>query len=195
MSKAPEALVVALAKQGGQAAFAELVARRQVWIRNLLRHLSGNPELADDLAQQVFLNAWRDIKRLRDVQKFGAWLKRLAVNVWLKHQRKADPLFLAEDVDGAAFDSTMGAMGEEFGGTVSPGEPAMTMDLERALATLGIDARTCLVMHAHAGMSHQEIVELTDLPLGTIKSHIRRGTQHLAQVLSIYRPEEGDNHE
>ncbi len=191
MSKAPEALVVALAKQGGQDAFAELVVRRQAWIRNLLRHLSGDAGLADDLAQQVFLNAWRDIKRLRDVQKFGGWLKRLAVNVWLKHQRKSGPLFQAQDIDDAAVDgsSTEAAEPVKTGDARDVSEsPDVAMDLERALSSLGVDARLCIVLHAQGGMSHQEICDVTELPLGTIKSHIRRGTQHLAQLLSAYAP-------
>lgn len=184
MSKAPEALVVALAKQGGQDAFAELVLRRQAWIRKLLHRLCGDAGLADDLAQQVFLNAWRDIKRLRDVQKFAGWLKRLAVNVWLKHQRKTDPLFQAQDVDDAAFAMTT----EAHPGTAMTDSPSVAMDLDRALALLGVDVRLCIVLHAQAGMSHQEISAVTELPLGTIKSHIRRGTQHLAELLSAYAP-------
>ena len=190
MSKAPEVLVVALAKQGGRDAFTELVVRRQAWIRNLLRHLSGDSGLADDLAQQAFLEAWRDIKRLRDATKFGAWLKRLAVNVWLKHQRKSDPLFLAEDVDDPGYDLSAVTM-DRAESAVS--EPGTAMDLAHALATLTPDARLCVVLHAQVGMSHQEISDMTALPLGTIKSHIRRGTQLLAQRLDAYRPEGGED--
>src|SRR5215470_10513129 len=91
-----EATVVALARIGDQPAFEELVRRRQSWLRNLLRRLCGNAALADDLAQQTFLSAWRGIGRLRTSQAFGAWLRRLAVHVWLDHVRRHSPLDLLD---------------------------------------------------------------------------------------------------
>ena len=63
-AQAPESLVVGLARTGDRDAFAELVRRRQAWIRNLMRRLSGDAALADDLAQQTFLQAWRGIAGL-----------------------------------------------------------------------------------------------------------------------------------
>src|SRR5215470_76904 len=87
-----EATVVALARIGDQPAFEELVRRRQSWLRNVLRRLCGNAALADDLAQQAFLSAWRGIGGLRTSQAFGAWLRRLAVHAWLDHVRRHNPL-------------------------------------------------------------------------------------------------------
>ena len=63
----------------------------------------------------------------------------------------------------------------------------MTMDLDRALATLSKPERLCVVLSYREGMTHAEIAEATDLPLGTVKSHVRRGTQRLQQLLSAYR--------
>src|ERR1700732_4463494 len=71
---------------GDAPAFCELVRRRQSWLRHLLRRLCRNPALADDLAQQVFLQAWRSLPGLRSVTAFGAWLRRLAL-----HARLASP--------------------------------------------------------------------------------------------------------
>src|SRR5215831_9167567 len=86
---ADERAVVALALCGDNAAFSELVRRRQSWLRNLLRRLCRNGALADDLAQQVFLQAWRSLRQLRSSEAFGAWLRRLAVNSWLMHVRSS----------------------------------------------------------------------------------------------------------
>ena len=61
------------------------------------------------------------------------------------------------------------------------------MDLDRALATLSDPVRLCIVLSYHERMTHGEIAELTSLPLGTIKSHIRRGTERLQKILSAYR--------
>ena len=172
-SEAPEALIVGVARTGDRDAFAALVARRQSWIRNLMRRCCGDATLADDLAQQTFLLAWRKISHLRQPTRFGPWLKRLAVSVWLQHLRKNDALQDADDY-------------EDTGGYGSPG---LALDLDRALATLSNPVRLCIVLSYHEGMTNGEIAELADLPLGTVKSHIRRGTQRLQQILSAYREE------
>jgi DNA-directed RNA polymerase specialized sigma24 family protein len=104
LGQAAEAAVVALAMSGDAAAFCELVRRRQSGLRNLLRRLCRDPALADDLAQQVFLQAWRSLPGLRSVAAFGAWLRRLALNAWLAHLRAAPPTLTmdAEDLASAA---------------------------------------------------------------------------------------------
>lgn len=176
-AESPEALIVGLACNGEREAFAELVRRYQSWIRNLMRRCCGDVTLADDLAQLVFLQAWRKIGQLRQPSRFGAWLKRLAITVWLQHLRKHDPLPGAGEIDESA-----GTFHAEAGP-----EPGIVVDLDRALATLAGPVRLCIVLFYHEGMTHGEIADVTRLPLGTIKSHIRRGTQQLQQLLSAYK--------
>jgi RNA polymerase sigma factor (sigma-70 family) len=169
----PEALMVTLARGGDRNAFQELVSRRQSSIRSLMRRCSGDITLADDLAQQVFLQVWLKIHTLKDVNAFGGWLKRLAISIWLQHQRKNDALRQAEelsDMDAARADPT-----------------GIGMDLEQALATLAPTVRLCVVLSYSEGLSHSEIAESVDMPLGTVKSHIQRGVQKLRQVLSAYQ--------
>ncbi len=164
--------MIALAKTGDADAFAELVARRQSWIRNLMRRCCNDPALADDLSQQVFLQAWKDIKKLRQANSFAGWLRRLAMNTWYQHQRRADPLAGAElpEDDKAATEQ----------------RPALKMDLDQALAKLSENERQCLILSYHEGLSHAEIAELTDFPLGTVKSHITRGATRLKLLLADY---------
>lgn len=172
-ARSPEAFLVGLARNGDRDAFAELVRQRQVWIRNLMRRCCGDVALADDLAQQVFVQAWRTIPQVQRPKRFAAWLKRIAINVWLQHLRKADPLKGADEhieILSAQKDAT-----------------AIAMDLDRALTTLPDPVRLCIVLSYHERMTHDEIAELTGLPLGTTKSHIRRGTQRLQKLLSAYK--------
>lgn len=171
-ARSPETVLVGLSRTGNRDAFAELVSRRQTWIRNLMRRCSGNPELADDLSQQVFMQAWRAIRQLHDAERFGPWLKRIAINTWLQQQRRKDPLSGAnehQDEHSARRDTT-----------------GVALDLDRALATLQDEARLCIVLSYHERMTHAEIAETLDLPVGTVKSHIRRGTQRLQQELAAY---------
>jgi RNA polymerase sigma-70 factor (ECF subfamily) len=143
-----------------------------------MRRFSGDDTLADDLAQQVFLQAWRDIAGIREPKWFGAWLKRLTLNIWLKHQRVNDPL--------------RGAGEDTQPDLVSRDSPDINMDLERALATLSNIVRLCVVLSYHEGMSHGEIAKLLELPLGTVKSHIRRATGQLREMLSAYSGSPGE---
>jgi RNA polymerase sigma factor (sigma-70 family) len=179
LPEASEPALVALAMCGDHSAFAELVRRRQSWLRTLLRRMCRDDTLADDLAQQVLLRAWRGLPALRSVAAFGAWLRRLAVHAWLERRRQRsaateplddmEPLLAAPDFD-----------------------PGVGLDLDRALAQLADDVRLCIVLAYGEGMSHEEISTLSALPLGTVKSHIRRGSARLRALLEAYelRPEE-----
>jgi len=170
-----EALIVALAQTGDRDAFGELVRRRQSWLRNLMRRFCSDPDVADDLAQQAFLLAWRDIRRLKDPRRFGGWFKRVAINVWRQHMRSNEPAqhALVHDETSAA--------------APAAGRPGIAMDLDRALAALSDTERLCLVLAYHEGMSHREIATTVELPLGTVKSHVRRGGERLRQLLFDYR--------
>jgi RNA polymerase sigma-70 factor (ECF subfamily) len=170
----PEESVVALAVSGDDGAFAELVRRRQKRVRDLLRRLCGNHALADDLAQKTFVEAWRGIRTLRDPGAFGGWLKRVAVNAWLAEARRVPaPIDDDEDALLAVADPAP-----------SPERSAGGIDLERALARLSPGERLCVVLAHGEGMTHAEIAEATRLPLGTVKSHVLRGSEKLKRIYS-----------
>lgn len=172
LAKSPEAVLVGLSRTGNRDAFAEVVRRRQTWIRSLMRRCCRDEALADDLSQQVFLQAWRSIRQLHDTERLAPWLKRVAINTWLQHQRRSDALRYADE------------HGEGDGRTQPT--TSIAVDLDRALSTLADDVRLCIVLAYHERMTHTEIAEFTGLPLGTIKSHIRRGSRKLQEELAAY---------
>ena len=175
LGEASEVAVVALAMNGDDAAYGELVRRRQGAMRNLFRRLTRDPALADDLAQQAFFRAWTSIRTLKSPASFGAWLRKLAVNCWLQHARA-----MPQEV----------ALGEEMLLEQRAASVAERLDLDSALATLAPDARLCVVLAYSEGMSHAEISDSTAIPLGTVKSHIVRGAARLRDLLHAY----GDRH-
>jgi RNA polymerase sigma-70 factor (ECF subfamily) len=180
LGSADEIAVVALAVLGEEVAFSELVKRRQSWLRNLLRRLCREPALADDLAQQAFLQAWRSIGTLKSAGAFGPWLRRLAVNTWLAQTRAQHATAEASLPPGHEL-VQLPAIGEQ-------------LDLDWALAQLSEDQRLCIVLAYNEGMSHDEIAGATGLPLGTVKSHVRRGAERLRALLRAYRPLEATSH-
>ena len=162
----PEAALVVLAQAGSDAAFEELVRRRQDAVRGLLRRMSGDLALGDDLAQETFMRAWKNLRRLREPAAFGTWLRQIAVNIWLQHARRKRIPMDALVQEEIAIDSDA---------------PDVTrrVDLERALARLRPPERLCVVLAYAEEMSHGEIARVTKMPLGTVKSHISRGAARL----------------
>jgi RNA polymerase sigma-70 factor (ECF subfamily) len=172
LKKAADTLVVALACAGDDSAFAEVLRRRQARVRKFMYHLCRNTALGDDLAQQVFLDAWRSLRRLRSAAAFDGWLKRIMVNVWLQEVRRGKIVTTSE---------------AEFADLATHHDAtAAGMDLDSALSTLPPDARLCVVLAYNEGMAHPEIAASTGLPLGTVKSHIARGAARLRTILADY---------
>jgi RNA polymerase sigma-70 factor (ECF subfamily) len=173
LGSADEAAVVALAMGSDDDAYGELVRRRQEQIRQLLRRLCHDAALADDLAQQTFVQGWRTMRTLKAPGAFGAWLRKLAVNVWLQHVRAA-----GSRLEGAHADPLPEELWEV--------PVAEQLDLDAALAQLPAPVRMCIVLAYAEHMSHREISEVTALPLGTVKSHIARGAARLRELLRAY---------
>jgi RNA polymerase sigma-70 factor (ECF subfamily) len=174
LAAASEISIVLLAMNGDDAAYGELVRRRQDAIRNLLRRLTREASLADDLAQQTFVHGWQSIRSLRSPGAFGGWLRKLAVNFWLQHARGSRQEVALEDLRTNHPVSTL----------------SRQLDLDAALARLPHDVRLCIVLAYNEGMSHGEISQTTSFPLGTVKSHITRGSARLRELLHAY----GDAH-
>lgn len=169
---AAEESVVVLARAGDQPAFEELVRRRQSSIRNLLRGLCHNAALADDLAQETFLQAWKHLGGLRSPEAFAGWLRKLAINAWRQHLRREGAFKNPAEV--------------EPGDVVTVPAATEGLDLNSALGMLAPSVRLCIVLSYHEGMSHGEIATATQLPLGTVKSHIARGIARLRELLAAY---------
>ena len=170
LAGAAEASVVALAVTGDDQAFAELVRRRQGMVRDLMRRLSGDRAFAEDLAQQAFVQAWRQLKRLRSPAAFGAWLRGIAVNVWLQEARRSS--YRLETPEGDLPEP-------EADGPAAGDLAAARLDLSRALLRLKANERVCVVLAYAEGLSHGEIAEATGWPLGTVKSNVARGAERL----------------
>ena len=119
-------------------AFAELVKRHQSAVRATLRKLTaGNHALADDLAQETFVLAWRNLKSFRQEAKFSTWLYRIATNCWLADARKRKEELLGDRADAVADedDDAMPHVGDEVHADHAKGT-SLRMDLERAMSVL-----------------------------------------------------------
>ena len=177
----------AVVAQDGHA-YGELVKRHQSGVRACLRKLTaGNHALADDLAQETFLLAWRNLRGFRQDARFSTWLYRIATNCWLAHARKRREELLGDrDADVVADDDD--ADGGDSTHTDHARAASLRIDMERALGSLTEAERAAIVQCYHNDLSHEEAAYVLDCPVGTVKTHIFRARQKLKHVLAAWNP-------
>ncbi len=171
-------------------AFAELVRRHQSSVRACLRKLTGgNHALADDLSQDTFVLAWRNLKAFRQEARFSTWLYRIATNCWLAHARKRREELLG-DRDGLVAEEDAEATGDPFEATVDHARPAtLRLDLERAMRVLSEPERAAIVQCYDNDLSHEEAAYVLGMPVGTVKTHIFRARKKLKAAMAAWAPE------
>ena len=164
--------LAALAAAGDRAAFGELVRRHGSAVRGLLRRMGSAPAEADDVAQDAFLTAFERIREFRGEGAFAAWVKKIAARLYLRRlQRERRLAGLAQEAEDAAIDAHQP-------------DAAGRIDLDEGLKSLGAAERLCVSMCYGAGLSHAETAEALNLPLGTVKSHVKRGLEKLRTRLA-----------
>ena len=173
-----EALLVRQAVAGDRQAYGELVRRHQGRVRALLRRLCReDAALADDLAQEALVQAWRRLGHFRGEAAFATWLYRIAYNTFLMHVRRPS-VRSTQAYDERRDDADAGPAAESAGtDLVEQGE------VRRALACLSEPERAVIVHCYYLDLSHSEAAFVIGCPLGTLKSHLARALQKLRKRL------------
>lgn len=161
------ALVTQVAVFGNRQAFDKLVVKYQSPVRRFFLHQTGgNGQLSDDLAQDTFVKAYVNIRQFRGTAAFSTWLMRIAYNVFYDYTRREKP-----HPDAA-----------EHASLFTP-RSSLKMDLHAALAILKPDERTCITLQLIDGYAIDDIASITQMPQGTVKSHLKRGKDKLTTYL------------
>lgn len=156
------------------ASFGALVRAHQSALRGFLRRLTrGDHALADDLAQETFLEAWRKLAQFRGDSPFEAWLYAIAWSRFLMAARRRKLEKLEED--DSAF-------------VLPEAANVARLDLEKALSFLRAPERAALTLCFAMGLAHEEAAIALAMPLGTLKSHIARGREKLKTLLKDHAP-------
>ena len=165
--------LASLSTAGDRGAFGELVRRNGSAVRGLVRRMGASFAEADDVSQDAFLTAFESISDFRGEGAFAGWVKRIAARQYLRKLQRSRRLtdLLAVDAD-AAEDSNVQAFA------------AGRIDLDEGLRGLGVPERLCVTMCYGAGLSHAEAAQALNLPLGTVKSHVKRGLEKLRARLA-----------
>jgi len=154
-------------------AFATLVKKYQNPIRQFVRRLSGgHHDLAEDVAQETFLRIYKKLNTFSGQSSFSTWAHKIAYNCFLKHKQKAHFQNEVQTFELSDFKDTDSSVEKDI-------------LIEQLMNNLILSEKTCLTLSISAGMSHQEICEVTSIPLGTVKSHINRGKQKLIDIIAL----------
>ena len=166
------ALVAQVVAFGNKRAFDSLVKKYQSSIRRFFLHQTlGDKELSDDLAQETFIKAYTHLTSFKNLSNFSTWLFRIAYNVFYDYIRNRKETSGLEDWEvDATYQIEQKRIGEE-------------MDIYRGLSLLKETERTCVTLHYMEDLPIEKIAAIMQIPSGTVKSHISRGKEKLANFL------------
>lgn len=166
------ALVAQVVVLGNKRAFDTLVKKYQSPVRRFFLHQTlGDEELSDDLAQETFIKAYTHLASFKNLSSFSTWLFRIAYNVFYDYIRNRKETSGLEDWEvDATYQTEQRRIGEE-------------MDIYRGLSILKEAERTCITLRYMEDLSVDKIADITGMPSGTVKSHLSRGKEKLANFL------------
>ena len=182
--------VVLQARAGLEAAYRELIRRYERPVFALLFRMVRDRELAEDLAQETFIKALNAIESYRPEFKFSSWIFKIANNAAIDHLRRRELDTLS--LDGSPHAETpeamqatalqIGARQESPLDTVEAKE--LGSEIEAAIGRLRPEYRSCILLRHVEGRAYEEIAEILDLPLGTVKTYIHRARNELRVALA-----------
>lgn len=190
MNSQPDQTLIDQCLAGRREAFGQLVERYQHRLYHGLLHALGSPEDAQDIAQEAFVNAFEKLASFKGQAAFYSWLFRIALNAAVSSKRKTRRM-------STSVEARRDATGLEPTDENPATEPSYAMDVSdrqrlvrRALAELSEEFRTALVLKEMDGMSYEEIAEVVEVPLGTVRSRIHRARLELrAKLALLLKPE------
>jgi RNA polymerase sigma-70 factor, ECF subfamily len=180
-----ERVLIARARAGDETAFAQLVTEHSARVYGALRRFGLDPQEADEVAQEVFLRAWRGLVRFEERSQFSTWLYRIAFNEAQRRLARRPP---ATAFSRAGDEDEIAALPDAIGA----GPQARTLDrefeqmLERALAQLPADLRAAVVLRDLEGLSTEEAAAVTGVRQAAFKSRLHRGRMQLRALLEPY---------
>ncbi len=190
MTRTDEELV-ARATAGDQDSFNQLVARWERPIYALAYRTLGREEEARDVVQEAFLRAYRGLKGFKGEAKFSSWLYRITLNLcrdWIRKERRAPIVQVPEGVDPVDLADAQISPSESVEDLV--GRREMSQAVSRAMADLPDEQRQAILLKEYHGLTFQEIADMLDCPLSTVKTRLYQGLSVLRRRLERRQSEE-----
>lgn len=193
LANLPDADIVALAQQGREIAYRELLRRYERPVFSLVFRMVRDRTIAEDLAQDTFIKVLNHIDHYRPEFKFSSWLFKIANNVAIDHLRKRQ--LNTVSMDGSPHAGTAAEIEATSFDLADKAESALEeleakelgASIERAIGRLRPEYRSCILLRHVEGRSYEEIAATLDLPLGTVKTFIHRARHQLRELLEDAR--------
>ena len=185
--------VVVLARAGKDAAYRELLRRYERPVFSLIYRMVRDRTLAEDLSQDTFVKVLNALESYRPEYKFSSWVFKIANNVAIDQlrRRELDTLSLDGAPDARTQDQVEATALQAVDRTETPLAELESRELgsliEGAVGKLRPEYRSCILLRHVEGRSYEEIAEILDLPLGTVKTYIHRARNELREYLEPYR--------
>ncbi|MEM7612110.1 MAG: RNA polymerase sigma factor [Pseudomonadota bacterium] len=164
-----QALVLRAVQDADGAAFELLVAPYVARIQRYLASLVRQPADADDLTQDVLMQAWRQLHKFDGSGRFRGWIFAIAHRAFLQHARGKRRYWRA----------LTGLRAEPVAQAVADNAAVAELDIHTLLSSLDADSRAVILLSRGMGLTHGEIAQATGKPLGTVKSLVSRATRRL----------------
>ncbi len=181
--------IVQRVQSGDVAAFDELVVKYRERVYGVMYHMLSNREDAADLTQDAFIKAFQSVHRFRGQASFFTWLYRIAVNSALTHLRRARLrafFSLEKIVDEDKTAELLNQLTDKSGADRQVFVQELQEKLNEAMHKLSIKHRTVITLFEIDGLSHQEIAEVMDCSVGTVRSRLHYAKQLLQSELQPY---------
>jgi RNA polymerase sigma-70 factor (ECF subfamily) len=177
-----EARLVTQALAGSQSAFEQIVRRYQRPVISLIARMTGDRELAEELAQDTFVKAYRNLAAFDTTRRLSSWLFRIAHNTALDSLRRSRPRIVS--LDATAEDGVETADVPPAPAQADPVERrALGQAIDAALRTLRPEYRAAITLRYDENLSFAEIGHVLGVPETTARSHVHRARKELAQQL------------
>jgi len=185
-STGSDQLLVERAVAGDQRAYELLVMKYQRRIERLIRRLVRDADLVEDLAQETFIRAWRALHQFRGEAQFYTWLYRIAVNTAKKSLRelRRDPIVTEAALQSASDDDETSWRQNELTSDSTPETELAAREIaaavNAAMQALPDDLRQAVTLREIEGLSYEEIAEIMNCPIGTVRSRIFRAREAIS---------------
>ncbi len=190
MTRTDEELV-ARATAGDTESFNQLVARWERPIYAFAYRTLGRDEEARDVVQEAFMRAYRGLRGFKGQAKFSSWLYRITLNLchdWIRRERRAPIVAVSEGTDPMDLADTRASAVESVEDLVARRE--MSQAVARAMAELPEEQRTAILLKEYHGLTFQEIADMLNCPLSTVKTRLYQGLSVLRRRLERRQTEE-----
>lgn len=189
MSADVDQQLVERVQRGDQAAFEMLVVKYQRRVERLIGRMVRDVDLVPDIAQETFIRAYRALPQFRGDSAFYTWLYRIAVNTAKRMllDLKRDPLVLQSSMYTGEDEDETSALGTELTDSATPEAMLASKEIAEtvnaAIDALSEDLRQAVVLREIEGLSYEEIADVMNCPIGTVRSRIFRAREAIAARL------------